>query len=144
MYDNTNWYYFNKDNVGEFLRFSDNLSFDSHGGLWVESQLGLSYFGDTLLLTNKLIIHQARNNINVVLFPIPTNDKLYLSFKNNSENALVKIYDLKSSCVLSEKFELIKFGDLKSINTSELKNGEYFVLVVTENGYSNSKIILSH
>ncbi len=144
MYDNTNWYYFDKDNVGEFLRFAGNISFDSHGGLWVESYLGISYFGDTLLLSDKANLFQERNNLNVTLFPIPTNDKLYVSFKNNFEYAIVRIYDLKSSCVLSEKFELIKLGDLKRINTSELKNGFYFVSVITKTGYSTTKIIVSH
>ena len=144
MYDNTNWYYFNENNVGAFLKYAGYLSFDSHGGLWLTSQLGISYFGDTLLLSDKANLFQEKNNLTVTLFPIPTNDKLYVSFKNNFEYALVKIYDLKSSCIFSEKFEFIKLGDLKSIKTSEMKNGEYLVFVTTKTGYSTSKIIISH
>lgn len=76
--------------------------------------------------------------INVLLFPNPANDKLYVELKeNNNYDFSIIIYNLLGQIVKLEKLNQIE----NELNISNLTKGIYNVRIINKNEIANFKVI---
>jgi hypothetical protein len=82
----------------------------------------------------------------VSLFPNPTKDEAVLSIlSEKSQNATISIIDITGKMVSTTIEKDLASGENQiNLNTSELKNGIYFVRVVTAEKTSEIKMIVKH
>lgn len=144
MYDNSNWTTFDTNNVGAFLKIVDRLSIDSRGGLWATSQLGLIYYGDTLLLDDNTFASVNNKLSTIKIFPVPADNELNIDFKTSMAFAEVNIYDIKSIKVFSKKLKFIGNEDILKINVSELKSGEYVLQLINGTQFFAQTFLINH
>lgn len=143
MFDNSTWTFYDTSNVGEMLRFVRNLCFDHRGGLWATSQLGLIYYGDTLLLTGVSIMSIAKE-IQCEVFPTPANQFLNVVFHEQTMTPSILIYDVASRLVYQREYAFVDQGEMKKFDVSDLLNGEYIVEIHNDRQRHFQKIIINH
>lgn len=144
MYDNTNWYYFNENNVGAFLRYASYLSFDSHCGLWVTTNNGLAYYGDTLFLSTGSEFSTEENKFYTDIFPMPANDFINVRFHNCTTDGKIFIYDLNGRSVYEKEIKNVLTTTTEKINISSLNSGIYFISASIDKHFCINKLIISH
>ena len=91
--------------------------------------LGLDLVTIDVATSNNEIEAQTIN-----VFPNPANDILFVDAKDVKQ---IKIFDVVGNLVA-------EYGNVKTINTSSLGNGTYFILVITEENISKSIINITH
>lgn len=143
MYDNISWTFFDSSNVGGFLKYPTNLSFDSRGGLWITTSSGLVYKGDTLLLLDDSKITKIDNNYFVEISPLPAHDFLNIKFNTNSNNLELLIYDINGKNICTSSIEYVQVGFTKRVDISHLSTGIYFVCIIFDKCQSIYKIVVS-
>ena len=79
------------------------------------------------------------NNLNVSVFPVPTNSILYLNFPIDFPSYEVEVFDIYGK----QKFNYSMIPGLNEINISDQPNGVYFLKIVVKNKIIIKKIILS-
>jgi len=82
---------------------------------------------------NTTNIYKIENNI-LNIYPNPAINLITLQFSNNTNNAVVSIYNLLGNLVKSEKLN----GTHQSIDIAELPNG-YYVVNITDNNKNTSQ-----
>lgn len=83
-----------------------------------------AFYGDVLLGTVENVVAE------LVVYPIPVNDKLFIAFKNQDFiNATFKIMDITGKEVMGATVD-----STTDINVQGLQNGVYFVMVTIEDG----------
>ena len=144
MYDNSSWIIFDTINVGGFLKYATNLSFDSRGGFWVTTGSGLVYYGDTLLLSTDLEILSKEKKYYTDIFPLPANEFFNVRFHNSATDGEIFIFDNNGKNVYRKHFDYIRNGMTEQINISFLNSGIYFMSIKLDHNYVINKIIISH
>jgi hypothetical protein len=84
-------------------------------------------------------IDEIQNNNLISIAPNPTSDKLFINSKTSFGNERIQIMDCTGKMIIDTK----NFSD-KSINTSALANGIYFLKYSNDKNYSIKKFILRH
>ncbi len=77
---------------------------------------------------------QDSSLVNVTIYPNPVGDVLYIKVQNNKETLPVKIFNSIGSLIYQDTIEENEF--LKTVNTSGLKTGLYYITI----GSTNYKI----
>lgn len=78
------------------------------------------------------IVENGNYTINV--FPNPANDRLYIDAENVKQ---VNVFNVLGNLVA-------EYGSVNAINTSDLNNGAYIIVVITETNVSKSMINIVH
>jgi hypothetical protein len=91
-------------------------------------------------------INDATSNLSFVnLFPNPAKDEAVLSITmDKSERASVKMYDLLGKHISTVEKELTAGENTISINTTDLKNGVYFIQVEAGAKTNKIKMVVKH
>lgn len=92
-------------------------------------------------------INSATSNLSFVnLFPNPAKDEAVLSITlENAQQVIVKTYDLLGKTVSSSIEKNLNAGENQiTINTSELKNGVYFIEVIAGAKSDKIKMVVKH
>ena len=79
------------------------------------------------------------NNVEISLYPNPTNDVLYLTIGDNSKYAEVSVVNVAGQTIVSKSFNNI---DIKTIDLTNVTSGVYMVNIKTENFTTTEKIIV--
>lgn len=87
--------------------------------------------GSCLLTSNSFI-----NKSNVILYPNPVQNKLFLEL-NNSDNANLEVLDLNGKVLLIKYLK----NTINSIDTSDFSNGMYLFKVTSNNKTITKKVI---
>lgn len=88
----------------------------------------------------------TKNSNSISLFPNPSKDEatIKLNLDNNSAVS-VNVFDILGKKVITLSEKNLDKGEQKiTLNTSSLKNGEYFVEIKSENKVTNIKLIVAH
>lgn len=82
----------------------------------------------------------------ISLFPNPAKDEATVKIvTETSEKTVIKVYDLQSKSLISQvEKQLDKGENTISINTTDLKNGLYFIEVISGNKSKKIEMIVSH
>lgn len=101
----------------------------------------------TDVITYTLVISVGLNEIenftDVKLYPNPTNANTTLEFENQSENeATVTIINQLGQIITVQNVNLIQGNNSIELNTIELNNGLYTVVLQTENNSVNRRLII--
>lgn len=90
-------------------------------------------------LSNKLITNLtesfATSSVEMDIFPNPTSDWLTIELKGSAILEGFLLYDLNGRLLMSERNS--------SVNLSQLENGIYFIKVITDEGNSIKKVVVS-
>lgn len=78
---------------------------------------------------------------NVVIYPVPSKGIFNLDLKNDVKN--IKVYDLLGKTVYNEDLNSNTADSTKSIDLSNLENGNYIISLTNDNGTSNYEVIIS-
>ncbi|HPE56621.1 MAG TPA: DNRLRE domain-containing protein [Bacteroidales bacterium] len=77
------------------------------------------------------------------IFPNPTSEKLIINFQSEESNQLViKIYDLKGKIVISETKDLIKGSNSFPLNLCKLLKGPYLINLSTQSFTVTERILI--
>lgn len=105
------------------------------------------YYGDctnfddsiTLQINYVVGVKEVKQTPSFSMYPNPANDVVSIQM-NNGKNGVVKIVDLVGNVVYSETI-----SSSKTLNTSEFKNGIYFVTIESEGVKMTSrKLVVKH
>ncbi len=126
---------------GKFL-FVDQAHYAIGGGVVEGGQLMLL---DYPTLVSGIKQSDEKESI-VRLFPNPTNDESTLKIVlEKNEHVIVKLVDILGKTVSSIIEKDLERGDQSiKLNTSELKNGLYFVNVIVGENANNIKLVIEH
>ena len=108
------------------------VNIDDQGRVWIGTQSGGLYILDPSLLTG---ISQQPANTNVIVYPNPANDQLFVAGNNKINN--VRISDTGGRILLHQNF-----GDNKQIDVSSLTGGMYNAVFRLDNGLEVTKIFI--
>jgi hypothetical protein len=72
------------------------------------------------------------------VYPNPVQEQLYLEFIPNARITSIQLYDLQGKVVKSYHQKV------NSISVNGLKNGIYFLKVISENGVNTEKVVVSN
>lgn len=129
---------------GEFS-FHLNVNADSFGTgnykLFLADVNNCSDFEDSIefQMNYTVGINELNQTPSFSMFPNPANDLVSIQL-NNSKNGTVKIVDLVGNVIYSESI-----SSSKTLNTSEFKNGIYFVTIESEGSKMTSrKLVVKH
>ncbi len=105
--------------------------------------LNISKWGKDIHLQNVTSIVET-NKQEINLFPNPTTDQLFISFKDQTEGVFnISVYNQTGTRVLSKEYSSNE-RNLITIDCNQLINGVYFVKIETAKGYiANRKLIIS-
>ncbi len=84
---------------------------------------------------------KEENNSTFHLYPNPTNDDIYLLFKDNAQNVNVEIYDLAGKFVCKYDLKNANNNSVVPLNLSFLNTGNYFIRIYGKNFSEWKKII---
>lgn len=105
------------------------------------------YFGDCTTFEDSITIQvnytvgvkEVKQTPNFSIYPNPADDLVSIQL-NNSKNGIVKIVDLVGNVVYSENI-----SSSSKLNTSEFKNGIYFVTIEVDGlKMSSRKLVVKH
>lgn len=82
----------------------------------------------------------------VTLYPNPAKEEATLKMNlDNNAHIIVTVFDIQGKMVMSVIEKDMEKGERQiSLNTSSLKNGEYFVQISSENRINKIKMVVSH
>lgn len=78
------------------------------------------------------------NQINIIIYPNPTNDRINIDFNEELKNIQLYVYDISGKLV---KKRFVQNSDFISIEISDLANGIYFVQLELDGQYKTFKIV---
>lgn len=115
----------NEIGTGTFtLRFGDCTTFEDSISVTIDRLAGIKELNHTPSFS---------------MYPNPANELVSIQL-NNSKNGTVKIVDLVGNVIYSEAI-----SSSKTLNTSEFKNGIYFVTIESEgNKMTSRKLVVRH
>jgi len=124
-----------KTNDGGYLIIGESNSFDDYNSMYIVKidSLGQGNY------TNPIEILVKANN-ELVVFPNPANDKVYVQLPNNNRNYTIEIYDLNGR----KTFYQSSLSDQYCIDVKNWKNGMYLLKVNYNNEFYQSKLIINH
>jgi len=83
------------------------------------------------------------NKVDFSIYPNPANDKINITVGGNNTGLMnLKISDLTGRIVYSGEFRDLLAGQLKSINSSEFKNGMYLIQIASGEKLITKKILI--
>lgn len=88
---------------------------------------------------NTVAISNVSNDLDIHVFPNPTQDFISISFKNFERNINYKLTDLTGRILQNKHIE--KINSTFKINTNDLKSGAYFLIISDEKNTWSKKII---
>ena len=84
-------------------------------------------------------------NMEILLYPNPTNDELTVSwFTDSDEDLLVTCIDILGQQLLSKNYESVAIASGIKINTSNFSNGVYFIRVVQGDVVRTRRFVVKH
>lgn len=96
----------------------------------------------TFFASNSPLYVEESNDIGMVLFPNPANDRMNIRFVKLQDLSTLSIYDLQGKLVLQQS---IPAGTaLISVNTTQLDAGIYQVTNTTDHSVLNQRLIITH
>jgi hypothetical protein len=91
--------------------------------------------------TNALSIDENQSNIeDIIVYPNPTSDVVYINLPNNNEVNLIKIFDVTGKVIYSNEYKNIEKIE---INVSNFKKGIYFISVNNQTKTFQKKLIVN-
>jgi hypothetical protein len=76
------------------------------------------------------------------LYPNPATENVNIAFAEKMKNAIVSIVDVSGKIIFSAHISNIDAGTSKSINTSDLSSGVYFVRISSDGGQVYGKLVV--
>ncbi len=95
-----------------------------------------NFSGDQAIYGSELLSVGNFNSSQFSIHPNPTNEELFLSITNITENLKIKIYNIESKLWSTQNLES---ENQTSINVSNLKSGIYFLNIQDNNGNTTTK-----
>ncbi len=89
--------------------------------------------------TNVGVKQLIMDNEQLIIYPNPDDEKLFISNKKNSSEASVKVFNYTGQLV----YEKTNFKD-EAIDTKQLSNGIYLLRYSTDNYFSSVKFVVQH
>ena len=86
------------------------------------------------------ISKRDENKNNILVFPNPANNTIYVKYISNNPISLIEIADISGKSIFKHKYN----NNYIEINTSNLANGVYFISVTTNNFKTVKKVIIKH
>ena len=89
-------------------------------------------------------VNDLNNDLDVKVFPNPATDKLIvdLILENNSETVSFNLSSLDGKVLLNQKAYNVQYNQI-DIDITEIPSGIYMLNVITEDGYTNKKVVVS-
>jgi hypothetical protein len=111
-----------------------------------------SDYGNNLYLDNINLVQSGtvgfaseKNNVGVDLFPNPAQNNASVKITApNAAVASVAVVNVLGQVVVSKKANLLAGANLIQLNTAELANGVYNVIIEAENAHTVKKLTVSH
>ncbi len=84
-------------------------------------------------------------NMEILLYPNPTNDELTVSwFTDSDEDLLVTCIDILGQQLMSKNYESVAIASGIKINTSNFSNGVYFIRLIQGDVVRTHKFVVKH
>jgi len=100
----------------------------------------ISASGDNAYYFDYILSNQEFSISNILIFPNPVGDELFISSSNDTEDFSLTIYDIMGKSILTKNYNK---GD-ESINTENLKSGIYFISIKDILGNETVKKIIKN
>lgn len=123
--------------LGEDVSYTFNYSGNHQVLLVVKDQAGSEVYTETIQLTIPTTIVE-RHSEPVTVFPNPANDVLSVSMNKSSESLTIAIYNFSGQMLLEKYFPDTAAKDLISLDLSVLHPGIYLLVMMNEDGSSQS------
>jgi hypothetical protein len=81
------------------------------------------------------IVEYGNDFRNLIVFPIPVSDNVYIEFNANKANADIKLLDLLGNLIYEESLTDLNGKYIKSINMSGQASGMYFLELKSDNSF---------
>ncbi len=79
----------------------------------------------------------SKNKINLMLYPNPVQDKLYIQIENRDAGAVIQLYNLTGYLILTQKLE----NSLTLMDISRLQKGFYLLRIISQNRVVTRRIV---
>ena len=121
-------------NEGNLLAFTSLINTTS-----VDDTPNDNIFTLNQVASNVMLLSNPNNSIDkyFVLFPNPTTNILNIETKESIEKESIKIYNITGQLVIN----INKAENISSIDVTNLKTGNYFIVIQTDKGIYKSKFI---
>ena len=124
--------------VGEDVSYTFVSSGDHQVELVVNDESGNEIYSETIQLSIPTNI-QEQVSENLTVFPNPARDVLSVTLAGNSgETISMGIYNFSGQLLIQEHFSNIAAGDVSNLDISDLKPGLYLLVIMNQNGSSQS------
>lgn len=121
-------------NEGDLLAFTSSINTTS-----VDDTPNDNIFTLNQVASNVMLLSNPNNSIDkyFVLFPNPTTNVLNVETNESIEKESIKIYNITGQMVIN----INKAKNISSIDVTNLKTGNYFIVIQTDKGFYKSKFI---
>ncbi len=114
---------------------------DLPSGIILASDMQLGLFILDVSIITSAITTIANNDNKFIIYPNPSNDKFSVRIKNDNENGILTLYDLKGRIIIKQKF--CNQAEL-TVETGMLENGIYILNIQTEKLNLTNRINILH
>ncbi len=124
--------------VGEDVSYTFVSGGDHQVELVVKDESGNEIYSETIQLSIPTNIHKQLSEV-LTVFPNPANDVISVDLAGNKSEAVsMGIYNFSGQLLLQEYISDILPGNVARLNISDLKPGIYLLVIMNENGSSQS------
>jgi PKD repeat protein len=129
--------------LGEDVSYTFNYSGNHQVLLVVKDQAGSEVYTETIQLTIPTSVVE-RHTESVTAFPNPANDVLFIDMKESSEPFTLNIYNFSGQILIEKHFPHISPEEIISLDISLLNQGIYLLIILYEDGSSQSIKVEKH
>jgi PKD repeat protein len=103
---------------------------------------GDNVFVDNIMISNTTAINEGMNsNAGVITYPNPAKTVLNFSARGTGENITVKVTNVQGQTIMQENVSNYREGDVRQVNTENLKPGIYILRISGEQGSVVKKFV---
>ena len=121
-------------NEGDLITFTTSINTTSIDDTPIDNTFTLNQVASNIILLSK-----PSNSIDkyFILYPNPTSNYLNIETKDTIEKKSIKVYNITGQLLLN----ISKAENISSIDVTNLKTGNYFIVIQTDKGIYKSKFI---
>ena len=124
--------------VGEDVSYTFVSGGDHQVELVVKDESGNEIYSETIQLSIPTNIHEQVLE-KLTVFPSPARDVLSVILEGNSDETIsMGIYNFSGQLLIQEHFSNVAAGDDSNLDISDLKPGLYLLVIMNQNGSSQS------
>jgi PKD repeat protein len=103
---------------------------------------GDNVFVDNIMISNTTAISEGMNNsAGVITYPNPARTVLNFSARGTGENITVKVTNVQGQTIIQENISNYREGDVRQVNTENLKPGIYVLQLSGDKGSTVKKFV---